>query len=159
MTPAVSFSSATMATRPGAGVGQLAALSKRQQALSEKLVEAGKSTPPPPSTTVADAIAREISGVQAQIEQIILEAQLSKLTTSVAPAANGEGPAPVKDTQTDPVPKMAKPTKDTRTASGSPHTGAATTNGQMAVTPRLSAAAAAQYGAGAAPVNRVDESV
>ena len=82
MTPAVSFSSSSLATRPSASMGQLAELSKRQQALSQKLAEASKVTPPPPSSTAADSITREISGVQAQIEQILLEAQLSKLMSN-----------------------------------------------------------------------------
>ena len=100
MTAAVSFSSLSIGIRPVAATGQLAELSKREQALNQKLAEASKATPPPPSSVSADSIAREISGVQAQIEQVILEAQLSKLNTSANTntSGNADGSSSTADT-------------------------------------------------------------
>jgi hypothetical protein len=169
MNPAVSFSSSTRLNRPGAGVSQLAELTKRREALSEKLVQASKSTPPPPSTAAADSIAREISGVKAQIEQIILEAQLNKLTANATPAEKpaAEQAAGSESTgkagQTEPGAKPAKPDKagkDAKSAPGSGHTaGSGEAGAAPLVAPRVAAEAAAQYGAVTPPAAQLNETV
>jgi hypothetical protein len=184
MTPAVSFSNLSIGIRPVAATGQLAELSKRQQALTQKLAEASKATPPPPSTVAADSIAREISGVQAQIEQIMLEAQLSKLNATASPAASaGEdsgtnasgkasagspgspGPAASPDganqgpdysaaARAAPSDPTAKDERAGRP--GTNNTGPASSAGHGPAPSRLSAAAAAQYGLGATPTSHLD---
>jgi hypothetical protein len=95
MTPAVSFSSSSSGSKVGASQGRLAELAKHEQMLSRKLAEASRaSPPPPPPNDRAESISREIIGVQAQIEQIILEAQLSRLSASASSPSPTPSPGP-----------------------------------------------------------------
>jgi hypothetical protein len=174
MTPAVSFSSSSSGSKVGASQGRLAELAKHEQMLSRKLAEASRaSPPPPPPNDRAESISREIIGVQAQIEQIILEAQLSRLSASAsspspAPTPNpSPGPAaPSPAPAADPAEvSAAGPARDRREGASAgttspappPHLRGAPTGGSAPAAGKPAALAAAHYEASPPLASYVNE--
>jgi hypothetical protein len=140
--------------------------------LSRKLAEASRaSPPPPPPNDRAESISREIIGVQAQIEQIILEAQLSRLSASAsspspAPSPNPGPAAPSPAPAADPTEvRAAGPARDQREGASAgttspappPHLRGAPAGGSAPATGKPAALAAAHYEASPPLASYVNE--
>lgn len=81
MVSAVSSTSGSSAISTAvSGVEKIAALNKQADALRQQLAQAKTSKPADFARSKAESITQEIVSVQTQIEQVILAAQLSKLT-------------------------------------------------------------------------------
>ena len=89
MIPAVVSSMSAAAGRGADGDPTLAELSRQMQSLQQKLSVAQKDTTPPRGAQAA-SITGEIVNVQAQMERMILEAQLAKLRASINAAAGAD---------------------------------------------------------------------
>jgi hypothetical protein len=84
-------------TRPADSVTTLAELSKEVQTLRQKLAKASKADARPPASEQSVTLSSAIVSVQAQIERVILEEQLTKLdagSTSGNAAKDGQAAAP-----------------------------------------------------------------
>lgn len=70
---------------------KIEALNKQAGTLKQQLEQAQKADAKTPSIPDANSIAHEIDSIQAKIERLILENQLSKLTGANEPAHASEG--------------------------------------------------------------------
>jgi hypothetical protein len=97
----VSSSFVASAAGAKAGVAKIAALNKQACVLRQQLIQAQKRGPAAAEGTRSDTIAQQIVSVQFQIEQLILEAQLSKLGAQAGaaePASSGRSSVEKKST-------------------------------------------------------------
>ncbi len=155
MTPAVGSSTSTFGKRTVDSDTTLAELNRQVQSLRQKLAQVGKDAPPPPppSDSQSVTLSREMVSVQAQIERVILEAQLTKLgaISSTANKVQGE-PSPAATPASD----GARASSDARHSGASPGGNSAHAHAGHGKGPGL-AVAAAQYQPVKPLLSRLDE--
>lgn len=84
MVSAVGSTQASSSSSAVTSIAKIAALNKQASSLRQQLLRANKSGESDPDSNQTEALTREIVSVQTQIEQLILEAQLSRLNVANA---------------------------------------------------------------------------